>query len=173
LLPRHGVELFAPSGGGERFAGLFKEVWRAIPIGPRRSILKHWRKGLFGRPAIELLDDWSTSEYRRTDGFREYVRSYAQVLNNGVGCQIRFRRKAVAKMPDDVVRAMIAHELAHCYQEGFGWDLAKDIEDDPLSARFFFEEYADDCAAEWGFDVNSLAQWVATHYVSGRQRKAM
>ena len=47
LLPRHNVYLFAPlpETGGERFARLFIETWKRIPLGPRRRILKHWKSG--------------------------------------------------------------------------------------------------------------------------------
>src|SRR5579885_3722622 len=70
LLPRHGIRLFAPHGEGERFARLFANTWSQIPLGPRRSILRHWRQPcpiLAGEslPRIHLLEDWSDRERGR------------------------------------------------------------------------------------------------------------
>src|SRR4051794_13519671 len=69
LLPRHGVFLFAPNRGGERFARLFRETWGRLPLYARRRILKHWRSDpvplpLF-KPEIGLLKDWSGRETGR------------------------------------------------------------------------------------------------------------
>ena len=46
LLPRHRVYLFAnhqSEAAAKRFAHLFVETWKQIPLGPRRAILRHWR----------------------------------------------------------------------------------------------------------------------------------
>ena len=63
LLPRHRVYLFAPvpstEDEGKRFARLFIETWKRIPLGPRRAILRHWRNReripLAHSPLIQLL----------------------------------------------------------------------------------------------------------------------
>src|SRR4051812_30768177 len=66
LLPRHHIYLFAPKGGGERFARLFVETWRRLPLYARRRILKHWkndrRADTVLRPQIELLSGWAGRE---------------------------------------------------------------------------------------------------------------
>ena len=75
LLPRHRVYLFAPYPStkeeGKRFARLFIETWKQIPLGPRRAILRHWRSHECTSlpsalcPMIELLSSWSGQEVHR------------------------------------------------------------------------------------------------------------
>ena len=54
LLPRHGVSLFVDDGNGERFARLFTDTWKRIPMAVRRSILRHWRESPITMDSMEF-----------------------------------------------------------------------------------------------------------------------
>src|SRR4051794_37744716 len=43
LHPTAPVFLKCPRRDGERFSRIFRGVWRRIPLGARRSVLRHWR----------------------------------------------------------------------------------------------------------------------------------
>jgi hypothetical protein len=55
-------------------------------------------------------------------------------------------------MPDPLVCDLIAHELAHVYQWGTGWNL---IEED----NYIVEEDADYLVEQWGFSADGLDEW--------------
>lgn len=125
LLPRHRIYLFAPEPStkeeAERFARLFVETWKRIPLRVRREMLWYWkeperRAGIRMRPQIELLPDWSGHELRR--GRRGLNGTKAST--SMVGYELRFWTKIVAVYPDELVRALIAHELAHVCQAAEG-----------------------------------------------------
>jgi hypothetical protein len=120
LLPRPGITLFATDGEGERFADLFRQTWRRLPLFVRRRSLKHWRGGIYPyqmvSPLIEVLPGWSRREtgrgLRGTWGFASYQ-----------GHKLQFWSKIVAAFPDALVMDLIAHEMAHVFQWACGWDL--------------------------------------------------
>ena len=43
LLPRHKINLFCVDGDGDRFAALFRQTWRKLPLSAPRALLRHWR----------------------------------------------------------------------------------------------------------------------------------
>ena len=149
LAPRQPVYLFAPHGDGVRFARLWGETWRRLPLGVRRALLRHWRSpeairyGVLQPPLIELLEDWGVRE----DGDLGAV-------SRG-GHQIRFAADVVDAMPDDIVRDLIAHELAHVYQ----WAIGEDMTPDPEFGFLDIEECADEMVRDWGFGVESIDDW--------------
>ncbi len=155
LLPRHGIRLFAPHGEGERFARLFANTWSQIPLGPRRSILRHWRQPcpiLAGEslPRIELLNAWSGRQRGR--GLRG---DKAMVLWKGH--RLRFWRPIVAAYPDNLVKDLIAHELAHVYQDSRGFTFEN---------AYWCEEDADMRAEDWGFSATAIDEWDLANGVS-------
>jgi hypothetical protein len=158
LLPRHGVMLFAPNDGGERFTRLFRETWGRIPLGVRRRILAYWREPpaiVWVRfpiaPVIELIPHWSERETGR--GLRGDMANVT-----GGGYVMHFWTKIVAVFPDDLVRDLIAHELAHVHQWSIGWNLATE---DPYG----IEEDADITAEAWGFSASNIDDWCREHGV--------
>jgi len=168
LLPRHRVYLFAPhksDAPGKRFARLFVETWKQIPLGPRRAILRHWRNGgvapfsvgipLAFSPLIELLSGWSKQEVRRGGhGLRG-----TKAMVSYRGHKLQFWSKIVAVYPDSLVRDLIAHELAHVLQSARGWD---SWPADPVAE----EEDADFQMQVWGFDDVAMDEWDRTHGVT-------
>jgi hypothetical protein len=149
LLPRHGIYLFAPHGGGERFAQLFVETWRRLPLRVRRRVLKHWSTDPFPyqlfKPSIELLAGWSSRDRGR--GLRG-----TWGCSSHHGHTVRFWTRIVAAFPDHLVQDLIAHELAHVDQWAAGWDLN---EMDP----FEVEEAADWMVENWGFSATAMDEW--------------
>lgn len=146
LMPRHGAYLLDFKSKGERFARLFRETWVRIPLYARRYILKHWKSDDVLRfavrysPSIELADTW--------DGKKPGDAGWA---HRG-GHSLRFARRRVEKMPDEVVCDLIAHELAHVFQWAIGEDL------NSLDA-FNIEIIADEIMESWGFDAESIDRW--------------
>lgn len=143
LLPRHGVNLFAPNGGGERFARLFRETWRRLPLFVRRRLLKHWRCGLFPghdfSPFVVLASDWPGR-----------VRD-AMGAAGDRGHRLCFWTEGVADFPDELVMDLVAHELAHAYQ----WACDRRAEMDSFEA----EDDANWTMECWGFSATAMDDW--------------
>jgi hypothetical protein len=78
-------------------------------------------------------------------------------MASSLGHRIVFWSKIVAAYPDNLVRDLIAHELAHVYQ----WALCGESEDydNPLAD----EEDADWLMQRWGFDPDAINDWDRDH----------
>lgn len=168
-LGRQPLWLFAPHGDGERFARLWDETWRRLPLAVRRAIRRHWRSpkaigyGVIQSPLIELLDDWVV---REEGGLGAVFRG---------GHQVRFAAEAVDAAPDDVVQDLIAHELAHVHQWAVGeMELLLADSEDPDFNYSEIELWADERVLEWGFSVTSIDEWsLATGRTTIRDFDAM
>lgn len=165
IIPRSGLYLCGHGHGDDRrFARLFRETWVSLPLTARRRMLKHWRederRGMRGfwcmgptqaYPTIQLLFSWFRTEsdlYAALDLMpEEEPQPFAQVF--GGGHTLRFLAAAVDRMPDDVVRRLIAHELAHVHQFASG-GLGADCEDD-----------AERLAGAWGYSDQPIREWDA------------
>lgn len=151
LLPRHGIRLHSPCGDGRRFARRFVETWARIPLWARRAMLAHWRKPpedfrSSAIPSIQLLDSWPGQVgkgLRATNG-----------CSAARGHVLLFSRPIVEAYPDDIVRDLVAHELAHVVQEAVGQQFGE-LEHEAIE----WEEDADDRMAFWGFDPESMDRW--------------
>lgn len=58
--------------------------------------------------------------------------------------------------PDELVRDLIAHELAHVEQWASGWDIDQA---DPFEC----EEDADGLVEDWGFSATAMDDWDLAH----------
>jgi len=150
LLPRHKIAATAHVEGGERFVDLFRRTWARIPLGFRRTMLRHWREsdlglkqGILMSPLIELASGWSGRE-RGTIGFC-----------GGGGHKILFWAKRFNAMPDALAQDLIAHELAHVWQ----WTQAP--EDFAADDGYDLETWADELMELWGFDATAMDDWSA------------
>lgn len=172
LHPRHPifVRVGYRAEGGERFARLFRETWRRLPLCARRTILAYWRcepiPALPIKPDIELLSYWPGQ--RRGRGLRS---DKAAVYHHGYS--MKFWWKIVAAYPDNVVMDLIAHELAHVIQYGVGYrDVVRDgrpVTIDPDGEELSMaqvEEYADWIAQLCGFEPWSIDDWDLEHGVT-------
>ena len=114
-------------------------------------------------PKIELVPYWSgTTVY--TDPVPVEIRNpllprqpLGQVLWGGHN--LRFWSKATDRMPDDIVRRLIAHELAHVYQAAVGDEEWCEFDYAPDSADR--ECHADGMADYWGFNGDAIDKWIA------------
>jgi hypothetical protein len=153
LLPRHGVRLFAPARDDDRFARRFVETWRRLPYRVRRKILRHWKSGAspFTRsaPLIELLPDWSG---RGGEPAPRGTKAAAGMM----GHNLVFCSGIVDMYPDELVRDLIAQELAHVEQWASGWDIDQA---DPFEC----EEDADGLVEDWGFSPTAMDDWDMAH----------
>ena len=87
---------------------------------------------------------------------------YAQVLWEGHN--LRFSSEYTEGMPDDVLRRLIAHELAHVYQAAVGDEVWFDFDFAPgLGDR---ELHADQMADSWGFNGDAFDQWTVDAGIS-------
>jgi hypothetical protein len=154
LLSRHGIYLYAPNGGGERFSKLFVETWKRLPLWARRRMLRHWNSYncsyLGYSPLIQLLSGWSNQRIDRGGGG---LRGTKGVVNR-LGHHIQFWTKIVAAYPDELVRDLIAHELAHVVQ----WASGRDLNDDDDDASCV-EDHADMLVDNWGFSSTAMDDW--------------
>jgi hypothetical protein len=78
-------------------------------------------------------------------------------MASALGHKIVFWSKIVAVYPDNVVRDLIAHELAHVYQSALGGE-SEDY-DNPLCV----EDDADWLMQLWGFDPVAIDDWDREH----------
>jgi hypothetical protein len=156
LLHRHHVYLFAPSGYGERFAWLFVETWRRLPYVARRRVLRHWKTDLGAvtqlSPQIDLLPDWSG----RGD---EPGLGGAKAAVGGLGRQTAFWTRIIDAYPDELVRDLIAHELAHVFQWATGWDIDQ-------AGPCTCEQEAEVLVEAWGFSSTAMDDWDKAHGIT-------
>jgi hypothetical protein len=159
ILPRHGTYLFCLAGDGERFAKLFRQTWRKLPLSDRRKILKYWRETyyrFFGDqvtpspwPLVEMVPQKSNfSRGNSADAMAQYSHFH---------CSFAFEADAMDALPDHAVEATIAHELAHavlCIEDAtYHLDPANTEYD---AWGFSQSEYfADKMAEDWGFDMEA------------------
>ena len=158
LWPRPPLYLFAPDGGAERFTRLFRETWRRIPCWYRGSMLRHWRVAPeFPRyvltPQVQLLECWGDTPRRSLRGVKAAV--------SEAGHRLKFRTRVVDAYPDDLVRDLIAHELAHVVQCATGG-----IELEGDDAGFWNEVGADELVDCWGFEPDAMDEWDRAHGVT-------
>lgn len=164
LHPKKPIFLFAPNGGGGRFARLFRETWLRIPLGSQRTIFKYWRIDRDAdpsvNPSIELLAHWSDRHRGRgLAGDKAAVSRQGHVL--------RFWTRIVEAYPDELVRDLIAHELAHVEQHGLGFKNTLGADGQPVSIHADGTEWeswvtegdADVRMEDWGFDANAMDEW--------------
>jgi hypothetical protein len=158
LWPRPPLYLFAPYGGAERFTRVFRETWRKLPSWARRAMLRHWRVGpaySFNilTPRVELLECFEGTHTRGRGGVK------AAVYNRGH--ELKFRTRIVDAYPDHLVRDLIAHELAHVWQQATG---CFETEGDDAEAQN--EEAADCLMVRWGFAPYAMDEWDRAHSVT-------
>ena len=99
-----------------RFARVFSETWRSLPLWFRRRCVRFWTTMRTHPdaivPRIEVADVMS-------DWFRDD--SDIAIAQCGMmGRLLTFCGPVVDAMPDDVLRILIAHELAHVHQWASG-----------------------------------------------------
>lgn len=133
-------------------ARIFRQSWRQIPLWGRRPILAYWgwRRDLPAArrplPQIEALPDW---------GGRDCIgeRSLG-------GAVIRFLSFAVDALPDELLAALIGHELAHIYDWARG-RMRRDVFEEMRGGLFDpREESARVLTVAWGFDDDGLTAWL-------------
>jgi hypothetical protein len=136
-------------GDDVRFARIFRDTWRRIPLWARRRLVGYWRQSqhwlLPVSPCIELLGDW-------------FERDRDLGCVGRAGHEIWFWAPIVDAFPEVHVAELIAHELAHVLLRTCGWEEHTNREvhrwDDPI------EEAADEVMEDWGFDPNDMDVWV-------------
>ena len=134
LLPRHEIYLSATGCDGRRFASLFRETWKRLPLWARRRMLGHWRAKaptLKGWLTLQQLGEQNGIR-RKPDPKPQYwmcplIKLTSDPLPDDVlgmvndrGVRLSFHGEPVAAMPDDVVQDLIAHELIHVVQTALG-----------------------------------------------------
>jgi len=134
-------------------ASIIADVWRKLPLGVRRRLLKHWREhpqrpDAGHWPAITLeVDDGPQRNGNATNAGRAAV---AGVDHFGV--RLSFSPAITACRYDIEVASTVAHELAHAYLIASGHE-SQTAELAAYDERGFSQgEYeADKLATAWGF----------------------
>ena len=189
IAPRSGLYLH-PRGHGndQRFAVVFKRTWARIPQEVRQHILEHWHKSDCRRltqlvypeqvsemevddlsellrirwvvPKVELLSGWVGRDEEDIVPAEKYPRGSGLGHVYAKGCIMRFHAPSIDRMPDATVRHLIAHEIAHVFQNAvgdeylFGPDWGKPNQGD-------YEQNADEIMEEWGFKPFAVDAWAA------------
>ena len=177
ILPRHGVFLFRVAGDGQRFAALFRQAWRKLPLWTRRRLLKHWRHARCHQYGSEpLTSPWPLIELveRKSDFDRGNSEDACAQYNHRM-CSFAFLAQAMDRFSDASVECAVAHELAHavlCIT-----DAASHL--DPVNVRydawgFSQSEWdADELAEAWGFDVQARDEAAEEFYRQRPQEDAL
>jgi hypothetical protein len=175
ILPRHGVYLFCVAGDGRRFARLFGQTWRKLPLWARRRLLKHWRAARRERYGdAPLVAPWPLVELVefKSDFFRGNSEAACAQYNHRM-CSFAFLAETMDRFPDDAVECVIAHELAHavhCIEDA-------DYHLDPANTEYDAwgysqsEYFADETAEDWGFDIEARDRAVEEFYGAERPQE--
>ena len=162
LLPRHEILLWVHPGGGRRFAAVFRQAWRRLPLWARRRLLVYWKGsshklGVVLSPEVHLTDIPIAYEERTLAGV------------DRSGHRLKFRSDVVDAMPDDVLQDLIAHELAHVLQNAQGIHCIEQYDDGRavyaaedggiFGGNLEIELDADWTMEGWGFDPESIDRW--------------
>ncbi|MBI2806097.1 MAG: hypothetical protein HYX68_14040 [Planctomycetes bacterium] len=148
-------------GDDKRFALIFRDTWKRVPIRARRLMVRHWRtcpiwlmQGLWS-PTISLTDDWEFSDVcgRKPKDLGGCGRG---------GHSLYFFAPIVDAMPVQHVGELIAHELAHAVQYASG-DLPQTNRELPRCWDDT-ETFADEIMHEWGFDPWAMDDWIERHW---------
>jgi len=149
ILARSGLYLTLIQGNGKRFARLFADTWRGLPLTVRRKLRAHWRLlgGGFGGggefiPIIVLVENRQDYEAVEEQAFGAcYV----------FGLTLLFNALYVDRFPDDEVKYVIAHELAHvyCYATARRMHMRNIGEDQSLQ---WLHREVGEVLSSWGYD---------------------
>jgi len=149
LPPGRKFSVFAPGGGGAKFASIWGKTWSRLPLWMRRKILRHWRENdpersaVIMSPVIELLDFIAI----------DHGNPYGCVTR--LGHMLQFRADRFAIMPEEVACDLVAHELMHVWQ----WADGRDWSEYHHGGAFDIETEADEMMDYIGFDSESLDRW--------------
>jgi hypothetical protein len=157
ILPKAGLFLESGwEGDGRRFARLFAQTWRRLPLGVRRALRRHWR----------AQDDAPWIVYHRA-----YY--YGEAGNYGScgyeGYRLWFDPSLLDALPDAAVQYLVAHELAHAYQWATGRFTPAERDryalDEYGSAVFWLHDAervkaATEAFSAW-YDIEDDADWLA------------
>lgn len=95
------IRLFCIDGDGDRFARLFKDVWECLDADERSAL-----RGFI--EAVMLVEN--------DKGFSPESSAYYSPLDK----TIHFSASCFDSGPDDIMRFIIAHELAHAFRSAHG-----------------------------------------------------
>ncbi len=166
---------------GHRFARIFRDTWRQIPLGDRRRMVKHWHTDErmdsgWSHPRISRRMERERFPISRSDYIasiqliagwnKEYIYPHylpddaehcgAFVTVAAMGHKLWFHAPSVARMPDNVVANLIAKGLAHVYQ----WATEPELFDDPDDPgnTEYLEGDANQKVESWGFELYSIEE---------------
>ncbi len=162
LLPRHRVGLWAAYNRDDvpKFVAAWRAVWRRIPLGDRRTILRYWRTAE-GDDFDQLRAIGTCPQISILRGRIGYVDAFATV--GRYGSKINFKPEAVRDMATEVLETLIAHELAHI--AFLAWP-----DPDAIQGEAYFYDPDAYCTVEaqtsylmgaWGFDDDAIDEWFA------------
>lgn len=162
-MERHGLSLFCVDGDGERFAELFRQTWKQIPLGVRRGLLKRWREmrrdevedghmQKFGSriPRFELIAD-------KSDFARGNSGCAMGSFNGTFVAEFSFNSRYTEVLSDQSVKVVIAHELGHAACEH--WDSDHCSPEKVKYNALGYSESEEDVhfvLSCWGFDEEAL-----------------
>ena len=129
-----------------RLAGMFADVWQSLTVEDRNQISNR----------LTVVSDHSVLRYILTGG-DEIVNGAAVPIHSG-GCFVFLNALELRKEPDEFVRYVIAHELAHAYHNHTGrFELDRKTK----------EAQADRRAKLWGFPAPKLTIKTGVKFPAG------
>lgn len=171
LLPRYPMRVDGNGVDLKRFVRVFRETWKGIPLSERRRLLSYWRSRSPTpySPRFIILEGL----YNRGEDIAALGVCYFH--QNA----FEFRADAVNLMPDNILRTLIAHELAHVAHrlhwrghtpEDFRDHLNLVADDEPIpegngpndlgSPHWMEEHETRQLHGDWGFCEEEFDEWL-------------
>jgi hypothetical protein len=144
LIPHVPIRLaIVTSSDPTPFTTAFNEVWRRLPNYTSEALIARWS---MGDALVCLTTNWAGRGYRLAEC-------------SGRGEILHFLSPALDRMPDDIVRICVAHELAHAYFYSIGepYHCAAPLAEDVC--RRLAEALAREMSDIWGFPSLKLSIW--------------
>lgn len=146
VLPERGIVVLSTATGGERFASLVRDVLQTIAEDAASRYQPAPLFGWWGSRGPEIEFTASRSRLFKDD--------MAVTLKRGM--VMVFDAAFINRMPDDVAKVLIAHEIAHCYQYATGRLPGMSYQDAEDDAEAIIEV--------WGFDQGDLNGWLVRDF---------
>ena len=146
----------------QRAEEIFLSVWRRIDAKDRQQIATDWLARYNSWfPRFELEDPW-------------YGDKIADASCSVGGLQVQFNWRRIHLLPDFVLEAILAHEMAHVFQHATKKDryslvdadlrgTVVDLDGLVYSETGRVELHADEIMLSWGFNVLDIFVWKIRH----------
>ena len=153
------VRTFGHSRNDIEFVGHFKFVWSNFSPKVVQELCGYWYEQQAGVPIIELRH-WQGKE-------ADLLGSGRTVLH---GLYIIYRALVIDTMPPEIIRSVIAHELAHAHQYATNWFIGRP---DNQATQDLSEADAKNREISWKYSPQDRDDWKVNIFNSDAIQRAV